>query len=104
MGIPVVIAENGFGLSVVDATETGIGQPMTVAENGFGTPVVIAENGFGMAAVFDPPLTPPTEPPANLSAPSIADTTPTVGETLFCFRGGWSNPPNTYDYQWYRTT
>ena len=57
-GIPVVIAENGFGLPVTDATASGLGMPMTVAANGYGTPVVITTNGAGMAAVFDPPLAP----------------------------------------------
>ena len=56
MGIPVVIATNGFGLPVVDATAGGIGMPMTVATNGFGTPVVVATNGLGIPAVFSPPL------------------------------------------------
>lgn len=104
MGIPVVIAENGFGLPVVDATEAGLGMPMTVADNGYGIPVVIVENGFGTPAVFDPPISVPTEPPANLSAPSIADLTPTAGETIACWRGMWSNPPNTYGYEWFRVT
>ena len=86
MGIPVVIAENGFGLPVVDATATGIGQPMTVAENGYGAPVVIAENGFGIAAVFDPPLAPlgPDETaPTITSSASVSNTeNTTLAHTL----------------------
>ena len=86
MGIPVVIAENGFGLPVVDATAGGLGMPMTVAENGYGTPVVIAENGFGVPAVFDPPLAPlgPDETaPTITSSASVSNTeNTTLAHTL----------------------
>ena len=44
-GFPVVIAENGIGITVVAVEENGA--PATVAENGLGTPIVLVEaNGI----------------------------------------------------------
>ena len=43
MGIPVVIAENGFGVPV-NPVEDGA-PTMTIAENGMGAPIVISDNG-----------------------------------------------------------
>lgn len=45
----------------------------------------------------------PAEPavPANTSAPSISGT-PTVGHTLSCATGAWSNSPTGYSYDWQR--
>jgi hypothetical protein len=40
MGIPVVIATNGYG------------QPITIATNGYGLPVEVSTNGYGMPAVL----------------------------------------------------
>lgn len=43
MGIPVVIAENGFGVPVKPVED---GAPtMAIAENGLGAPIVISDNG-----------------------------------------------------------
>lgn len=49
MGFPVVIAENGLGVPVVNV-EDGNAPLMTVAENGLGMPIVLVENGRGVPA------------------------------------------------------
>ena len=99
MGVPVVIAENGFGRPVVEV-ENGLGTPVTVAANGFGTPVTVAANGIGWPVVFSEPLGPLA--PWNILAPNIADTAPTVDEELTCTTGAWIHDPTGYAYQWYR--
>ncbi len=40
--------------------------------------------------------------PVNSVAPAITGT-PTVGETLTCSTGTWSNTPDAYAYQWNRS-
>jgi hypothetical protein len=47
MGLPIVIATNGYGTPVV-LTTNGTGTACTIATNGFGTSVVISTNGFGI--------------------------------------------------------
>jgi Bacterial Ig-like domain len=59
MGIPVVIATNGYGTPVTLATN-GYGLPVEIASNGYGMPVVLVANG-GMPVVgsFGPDVTAP---------------------------------------------
>lgn len=44
MGIPVVVATNGFGIPVKAVADNA--PHMTVATNGFGIPIVISDRGI----------------------------------------------------------
>jgi len=60
MGLPVVIATNGYGTPVTIATN-GYGTPVDIATNGYGMPVVVVASG-GMPVVglaIGPDVTPP---------------------------------------------
>jgi hypothetical protein len=67
---------------------------------------VTGTNGVGNAHAVAMPVPiqsppPQTQKPVNLVAPGISGTT-TVGSTLTCSQGGWSNFPSTYAYVWKR--
>ncbi len=40
--------------------------------------------------------------PVNTVAPALEDTTPSVGDTVSCDTGTWTNSPTSYTYQWFR--
>ena len=59
MGIPIVIASNGYGMPVTIATN-GYGLPVEIASNGYGMPVVlVASGGMPVVGSFGPDVTAP---------------------------------------------
>jgi len=66
------------------------------------TCVVTATNASGTATATSNALA-IVGPPANTTAPSVTGTA-TVGNTLSCSTGTWTNSPTSYAYQWQGNT
>ena len=64
---------------------------------------VTVQNAYGVCPAVDTNSVaiPGGQPPQPLEAPGISGT-PTVGSTLSCIDGTWSNSPTSYAYQWLR--
>jgi hypothetical protein len=76
----------------------------TLVEADEGNPircVVTGTNSGGNSSANSNAITVLDEP-ANSVAPAVTGT-PTVGETLSCSTGTWSNSPDSYAYQWRRS-
>jgi hypothetical protein len=85
--------------STYTTTSGDIGQTITcavTAGNTVGTNTAVSSNGVLITAIIATPI------PANTTAPAITGTS-TIGSTLSCSNGIWSNSPTGYSYQWKRS-
>lgn len=93
MALPVVIAENGRGIPVIESSR---GLPVFVAANGIGLPVVIAENGRGLPVMGLTPAAP------TIAAANIVPTGGAVGAIFTAVAVGVTGVPSpARAYQWY---
>ena len=63
--------------------------------------VVTATNVSGSGSTAATAVGPVLDVPANTVAPVLSGT-PTVGQTLSCTTGTWTNSPTSYAYSWFR--
>jgi hypothetical protein len=81
------------------------GPTYTPSSADVGATIEVQETATGVEGPSDPVGSTPTVavfgPPANTTPPSVTGT-PSVGQTLSCSTGTWSNSPTEYRYAWLR--
>lgn len=91
-----------FPSRIFMAQATGVGQTntgVTATANDDASATNVVDGITGMMAYQV--LT--AAPPINMVAPSLAGT-PETNETIACLQGAWRNGPDTYAFQWQRST